>query len=205
MHVGSVCFFSVFVATLKETLLDLWVKACFDFQVWEEDYGGLFSWLWTCGVAPAGGVGSGRWWGRTLWNAVTAGWRAPAHQAGIRLPRQSPLLPLHDINHKVDISFFFFTKGKWHFSVEKKWPVGQHNEQCWPLKSTCARLKIVFSLHCSVHTQFSTAQHHSLTLEQTTPDCDVGCVQKCSRLETFTPGQGIMHCVELILKGISSV
>lgn len=80
--------------------LDIWLNVSFDFQVWEEYDSGLFPRLRSRGVAPTGGLGSGPRWGSTLWNAFTAGGRAPTHQAGTWLPRQSPLLPLHDLRHE---------------------------------------------------------------------------------------------------------
>lgn len=194
------------VAILKEKSIDLWVNASFDFQVWEEDYGGLFSWLWTCGVAPAGGFGSGPWRGGTLWNTVTAGWCAPAHQAGVRLPRQSALLPLHYITQGSKSTFYFFTKGKCYFSSEKNDIFGQQEDQYWPLKSTCTHTEncVCTAMLCP-HTvlystmQYCPAQHHSRHTWLWF------WVRSCATDLNLSNCKGIMHCVELFLKGISSV
>ncbi len=42
---GDCLLLLCFWDTLKEKLLGYWVKTSFDFQVWEEYYGGVFSWL----------------------------------------------------------------------------------------------------------------------------------------------------------------
>lgn len=68
-------------------------KSFIALQVRSEDHDGLFPRLRAGGLASAGGAGAGPRRGGPLRHAAAAGRRAPAHQAGVQLRRQSaPLL-----------------------------------------------------------------------------------------------------------------